>query len=182
MLEQLFGSRTRVKLLRLFVSHPDQRWYVRELTRTVHEQINSVRRELGHLEQLGFIQSTMEQRKKYYSVNQRFTLYPELKALMIKARVTLEKDLIERICRSHKVSYVSLHGYFVDDPASAIDLFIVGDIPVRQLRQLLDDFKTQFGRELRYTHMTQAEYRYRRDVTDKFLFSILNSPHIVLYS
>ena len=94
MLEQLFGSRTRVKLLRLFVSHPDQRWYVRELTRTVHEQINSVRRELGHLEQLGFIQSTMEQRKKYYSVNQRFTLYPELKALMIKARVTLEKNLI----------------------------------------------------------------------------------------
>ncbi len=182
MLEQLFGSRTRVKLLRLFVSHPDQRWFVRELTRTIHEQINSVRRELSHLEQLGLVEATLEQRKKYYTVNQRFPLYPELKALLIKARVTLEKDVIERICRSAKVQYVSLHGYFVDDPASAIDLFIVGDIPVRQLQQLLDDFKVQFGRELRYTHITQAEYRYRRDVTDKFLFSILNSPHLVLYS
>lgn len=182
MLEQLFGSRTRVKLLRLFVSHPEQRWFVRELTRKVNEQINSVRRELGHLEQLGLVQSTLEQRKKYYCVNQNFPLYPELKALLIKARVTLEKDLIERVCRSAKVQYVSLHGYFVDDATSAIDLFIVGDISVRQLQQLLDDFKGQFGRELRYTHITQSEYRYRRDVTDKFLFSILNSPHIMLYS
>lgn len=181
MLEQLFGSRTRVKLLRLFVSYPEQRWFVRELTRLVHEQINSVRRELGHLEQLGLLSSVTEQRKKYYQVNTRFTLYPELKALLIKARVTLEKDLIERLCRSAKVQFVSLHGYFVDDTASATDLFIVGDIPTRQLQQLLDDFKTQFGRELRYTHMTQAEYRYRRDVTDKFLFSILHSPHIVLF-
>ena len=55
MLESLFGSRTRVKLLRLFMSHPDQRWFVRELTRVVQEQINSVRRELDHLEHLGLI-------------------------------------------------------------------------------------------------------------------------------
>lgn len=181
MLEQLFGSRTRVKLLRLFVSHPEQRWFVRELTRLIHEQINSVRRELSHLEQLGLVRAVQEQRKKYYSVNTQFPLYPELKALLIKARVTLEKDLIERICRTAKIQFVSLHGYFVDDADSAIDLFIVGDLPVRQLQQLLDDFKLQFSRELRYTHMTIQEYRYRRDVTDKFLFSILHSPHIVLF-
>ncbi len=181
MLESLFGSRTRVKLLRLFMSHPEQRWFVRELTRTVQEQINSVRRELQHLEQLGLIRATVEQRKKYYQVNTQFTLYPELKALLIKSRVTLEKDVIERVCRAAKVQLVTLHGYFMDDTTSIIDLFIVGDISQKQLQQLLDDFKQQFGRELRYTHMSTQEYRYRRDVTDKFLFTILHSPHIVLF-
>jgi predicted transcriptional regulator len=181
MLESLFGSRTRVKLLRLFMSHPEQRWFVRELTRTVQEQINSVRRELHHLEQLGLIKATLEQRKKYYQVNTHFTLYPELKALLIKSRVTLEKDVIERVCRAAKVQLVTLHGYFMDDPSGVIDLFIVGDISQKQLQQLLDDFKHQFGRELRYTHMSTQEYKYRRDVTDKFLFTILHSPHIVLF-
>ncbi|MFA6475357.1 MAG: winged helix-turn-helix domain-containing protein [Patescibacteria group bacterium] len=181
MLESLFGSRTRVKLLRLFLSHSEQRWFVRELTRVVQEQINSVRRELGHLEQLGLITSAQEQRKKYYRVNTNFTLYPELKALFIKARVTLEKDVIEKLCRAAKVRYVSLHGYFVDDTDSVVDLFVIGDMTERQLQQLLDDFKQQFGRELRYTHMTLAEYKYRHDVTDKFLFNILHSKHIVLF-
>ena len=181
MLESLFGSRTRVKLLRLCLSNPDQRWFVRELTRLLHEQINSIRRELAHLEELGLLVSAQEQRKRYYQVNTKFTLYPELKALFIKARVTLERDLVERICRSADVTSVSLHGYFVDDPASAIDLFIVGTMKQKQLQLLLDEFKAQFGKELRYTYMSPSEYRYRQDVTDKFLFTILNSPHIVIY-
>jgi hypothetical protein len=45
MIEQLFGSKTRVKLLKLFFSNPNRSFYVREITRTIDEQINSVRRE-----------------------------------------------------------------------------------------------------------------------------------------
>ena len=56
MLEQLFGSRTRVKLLRLFLLNPEDKYYVREITRLVSEQINSVRRELSNLESLDLIE------------------------------------------------------------------------------------------------------------------------------
>ena len=46
MLEHLFGSRTRVKLLKIFLSNPDKDYFVRELTRKIKERINSARREL----------------------------------------------------------------------------------------------------------------------------------------
>lgn len=180
MLEQLFGSRTRVKLLRLFLSHPEQRWFVRELTRTIHEQINSVRRELMHLEKLGLVQSTLEQHRKYYSVNPAGSLYPELKALIVKSRFSIEKRSLERLLKHGHIDYCALLGYFVDDPASVIDVFIVGTIDKNTVQKLLDEFKEQFGQELRYTIMTPTEYRYRKDVTDKFLFTILNAQQIVL--
>lgn len=180
MLEQLFGSRTRVKLLRLFLSHPDQRWFVRELTRLINEQINSVRRELLHLEKLGLVQSTTEHHRKYYTVNPACSLYPELKALIVKSRFSVEKKSLERLIKHGHIEYFALLGYFVDDPISVIDVFIVGSIDKAAVQKLLNEFKEQFGQELRYTIMTPAEYRYRQDVTDKFLFTILNSQKIVL--
>ncbi len=178
MLDHLFGSRTRVKLLRLFLAHPNNEFYVRELTRKINEHINSVRRELNHLEKLGLLTSKEQQRKKYYIVNTSFSLYPELKNLILKSRVTLEKKFIGKLQEVGRIQYLSLMGYFVDDETSAIDLFIIGTLPKKHLKKLLEDFNKQFGRELRYTLMSPSEYAYRKDVTDKFLFTILNSPQV----
>lgn len=180
MLEQLFGSRTRVKLLRLFLSHPERRWFVRELTRTIHEQINSVRRELLNLEKIGLVQSTNEHHRKYYTVNSSANLYPELKALIVKSRFVAQKRSLERLVKHGRIEYLSLLGYFLDDAISATDVFIVGTVEKSIVQKLLNEFKEQFGQELRYTVMTPTEYRYRQEVTDKFLFTLLNSKQIVL--
>src|SRR3990167_11160821 len=55
MLEQLFGSRTRIKLLKIFLAQPTQLFFVRELTRAIGERINSVRREIANLIRLGVV-------------------------------------------------------------------------------------------------------------------------------
>src|SRR6476646_6024673 len=55
MVEQLFGSKTRVKLLSLFFNNPGRPFYVREITRKIDEQINSVRRELANLLSVGLV-------------------------------------------------------------------------------------------------------------------------------
>jgi len=55
MLEQLFGSKTRVMLLRLFLNNPEKFYFVRELTRSLETHLNSIRRELSNLESIGII-------------------------------------------------------------------------------------------------------------------------------
>src|SRR5438034_9731944 len=81
MIEQLFGSKTRVKLLQLFYSNPNRSFYVREITRKVDEQINSVRRELSNLLNIGIIVSDMSNNRLYYEVNQSYEFYRPLRAI-----------------------------------------------------------------------------------------------------
>lgn len=78
MFEQLFGSKTRVKLLQLFYSNPNRAFYVREITRKINEQINSVRRELSNLLSIGIITSDATQNRLYYEVNQEYEHYKPL--------------------------------------------------------------------------------------------------------
>jgi hypothetical protein len=182
MLEQLFGSRTRVKLLQLFLLHPTERFFVRELTRKANEHINSVRRELAHLTKIGLLTTESQDRKKFYLVKHDFILFEELKALMFKARLLSEKETITQIKDSGEVRYLSLMGYFMNDLSSATDLFIVGEIQKMSVEKLLEQFNNQFGHQLRFTLMNFNEYKYRREVTDKFLFTILQNPQIILHN
>lgn len=180
MLEQLFGSRTRVKILRLYYAHPDSSFFVRELTRKVGEQINSVRRELEKLSTMGILESESKNRKKYYKLNQDFILNSELKALFLKSRMTLERKVINQIKETGSLSYLALCGYFLDDQEAPVDLFIVGRVNKKKLNNLLEKFSETFGQELRFTSMTTDEYKYRKDITDKFLYDIINRDKVVV--
>src|SRR6188472_2116739 len=80
-IEQLFGSKTRVKLLQLFCSNPNRSFYVREITRKIDEQINSVRRELANLLSIGIISSDTNNNRLYYEVNQEYEHYKALAAM-----------------------------------------------------------------------------------------------------
>ncbi|MBI3963628.1 MAG: hypothetical protein HY341_01385 [Candidatus Kerfeldbacteria bacterium] len=180
MLEQLFSSRTRVKLLRLFLSNPDESFYVRELTRRIKERINSVRRELANLEEIGVVHSETVNRKRYYRADTSFLLYRELRALILKAQVALERSMASEIQKVGHIRYMALTGVFTNVPEAKTDLLIVGQINRRRLKALMKKFQTGFSRELNYTAMSMQEYKYRRDVTDRFLYSVLDNPKIVL--
>ncbi|MBD3251123.1 transcriptional regulator, partial [Candidatus Uhrbacteria bacterium] len=99
MLEHLFGSRTRVKLISLFLSQPDEPIFVREVTRRIDTQINAVRRELANLMQFGLITEAEDEggdekrpglKRKYYQLNAVFPLLPEVRSLMTKAQLLVE--------------------------------------------------------------------------------------------
>src|SRR3954453_10637165 len=93
MIEQLFGSKTRVKLLQLFYSNPNRSFYVREITRKIDEQINSVRRELANLLSLGIIKSDQNNNRLYYEVSQDYEFYTPLSMVFggVKSPVTPKK-------------------------------------------------------------------------------------------
>ena len=87
MIDALFGSKTRVKLLHLFLNNPGKAFYVREITRLIDEQINSVRRELSNMLEVGIITSNNTDNKLYYEVNQRYDYYVALRAIFADQKV-----------------------------------------------------------------------------------------------
>lgn len=180
MLEQLFSSRTREKLLNLFLFNQSKRFYVREITRLIGERINSVRRELANLERLGLISFEEFARRKYYYLNNDFILLTELTNLFIKARMLWEKKIAESTTKYEGIKYISLLGFFVNDPTVKTDILIIGKITKKDLATFIRDVERMTHQALRYTHFTIQEYNYRRSLTDKFLYELLESKAIVL--
>lgn len=182
-LEHIFGSRTRVKLLKLFTTDTETSFFVRELTRKIGEHMNSVRRELALLEKIGVVQSSEKERKKYYVANPDSILFPELRNLFLKADLLLEEDFAKKIRRAGRIRLILLSGFFVqEEEASPVDLLVVGFVNRKKFSRLVNAFSKYFERPIRYTLMTRKEFDYRRQVTDRFLYQILDSKNIILYN
>lgn len=182
MYDTLFGSKTRVKLLSLFLSNPGHAFFVRELTRKIEEQINSVRRELLNLKSIGLVTCVEKKGKTYYEVNTRFEFYPELKKIFGKADKNLSEEdkLASALRRSGNVQYAALMGSFVGDQTGQVDLFIVGEIDKRKLKPALSELEKEIGREANYCIMTEQEYEDRSMLFDRFLTEIMAGPKKVV--
>lgn len=180
MLEQLLSSRTRVKLLKLFFLNPDQAYFVRELVRKLGEHLNSIRREVDNLLSLELITEELVGKKRFVRVNTNHGLYPELKALLFKAQVLQQRKTLRELQQVGRIKYLALTGYFTGLDYTMTDVLIVGSVNRTKLKRVLKKFQHEFDHELSYTVMTPAEFRYRNDLTDRFLYTILESPKIVI--
>lgn len=189
MIEQLFGSKTRVKLLQLFYGNPNRSFYVREITRKIDEQINSVRRELANLLSIGIISSDNSNNKLYYEVNQRYEFYKPLAAIFGGVVMSTPEVVIEGTIKKSSNPFSSLGnvelvlytGYFTRDESSGIDILFVGDINKTQLLKFVNDLEGKEGHELRFVVMDSGELAYRRQVNDRFINLVLNSKKQVLF-
>jgi hypothetical protein len=188
MVEQLFGSKTRVKLLYLFYSNPNRSFYVREITRKIDEQINSVRRELGNLLTIGIIKSDSNDNKLYYEVNQKYEHYDPLQAIFGgKPRTKLKTPKQESVAGTpsdlQSVGNIDLAlytGQFTRDESSGIDLLIVGNVNQNKLNKYIIELERQEGKEIRYTVFSVEDYRYREQIHDRFLDILKSSKKQVL--
>lgn len=190
MIDALFGSKTRVKLLHLFLNNPGKSFYVREITRLIDEQINSVRRELSNMMDVGIVSSETHDNKLYYEVNQRYEYYVPLRAIFADEQVEAKSTTVTTSGSQHTwvgnfeqlpgVRLAVIAGVLVRGSASSVDVLIVGDVPASKLKAAIKAAEKQEGRELNYTAMPYEEFYYRLSVRDKFVTEIINGKHVVL--
>jgi hypothetical protein len=183
MVEQLFGSKTRVKLLQLFYGNPNRSFYVREITRKIDEQINSVRRELANLLSIGIISSENTNNKLYYEVNQKYEYYKPLSQIFSGAPTQSSSDEAgeeDGLKSLGNVELAVLTGQFTRDDRSGIDLLLVGDLNQTQVGKYVANLEKKEGKEIRYATMPINEFTYRRNLNDRFLVTVLESKKQVL--
>jgi hypothetical protein len=186
-IEQLFGSKTRVKLLQLFCSNPNRAFYVREITRKIDEQINSVRRELANLLSIGIIKSDTTNNRLYYEVDQDYPYFKPLAEIFGSGTMkssspdapSVEAEAQE-LKQLGKVDLALLTGQITRDERSGVDALFVGDINPTQVAKYVAELEEKEGLELRYTVMTADEFAYRQEVNDRFVALVLESKYQVL--
>ena len=190
MIDNLFGSKTRVKLLHLFMNHPGQSFYVREITRLIDEQINSVRRELSNMLEVGIITSDNSDNKLYYQVNQRYEFYTALRAIFAGEPVTAEQvgstnadgvneQHVAIINEIPSLRIAIFSGVLVKGSISPVDVLLVGNVSTPKVKSAIAMIEKLEGRELNYTVIPYDEFYYRLSVRDKFITEVLAGKHSV---
>jgi len=173
MLKNIFTSSVRIKLLKIFFRNPEQQFFVRQLTRTLNEQINSIRRELENLASIGLLSFTEENRKKFYYLNQNFIIYEELKSIFTKIDEDFT-DLLSNINSLGSVDFLLLTGSFTNQP-TPVDLLLAGEIDRAKLESLLSENYSK-DRPVRFSLLSKEDCKFRIEYNDRFILDLLENP------
>lgn len=214
MLDRLFGSTTRLKLLKHFLFNPEGRFTVPILAVKLQLQADAIKKELDNLQKFGLLESLLDYQHKekvadetefisdlnqdemetevvetefkpgrevkYFALNRQFILNEELKTLIIRAQVLYERDFIDKLMTVGNIKYLLLTGIFLNRTDTPVDLLMVGRINKVKLGKIIKDFEKELGREINFCHFETNEFIYRRNITDVFIYNILDGEKMVI--
>lgn len=98
MLNNLFSSKARVEVLKLFLFNPDNPYYQRQISALTRQPIRAVQREVEKLQNLGLLKVSHEGNRKYYKTDRNCPIFKELKSILFKSAgiaESLKKNLKE---------------------------------------------------------------------------------------
>lgn len=183
MLEELFVSKVRVKILQLFLSsQQDSLFHVREIVRRVSEEINAVRRELARMEKFGMVTSEWRANRRLYRFRKDYLFYRELLSLVTKTS-SLGGNLIKNKAKLGKIKFAFLATRFVKGISPSkddVDLLIVGNIVLPELQSVVSDEQARREQEINYSFMDEAEFKFRVRRRDPFILRVLMQPKVML--
>lgn len=149
---------------------------MRELTRDLDEQINSVRRELDNLKKMGLLKSRAKSRRKYFTVNTNHILYRDLRNLIIKATNSSE-NLIKNIAKMGTVDFLLVSGAFLKK-SGPVDLLLVGEVNREDLEKFLDTLETE--EPIKFSILTTEDFVYRVKCRDQFILDLVQDPENII--
>lgn len=177
-LENLFGSKEKTRLLRFFLQNPEQEYDSKEVMR--RNMLNKIkgRKELENLKKLKFIAERKKKGKNYYILNQDFIFYPELKNLVAKDNIYPKSRNLDKIKHLGNMKLAVVSGAFINYSKSKADMILVGDDVSRsRLKNLMSALEAELGKEIDFVLMNGEEFKYRLNMLDKFILEFLEGPH-----
>jgi hypothetical protein len=179
MLEELFGTPYRADLIKLFLNNPESTLTTKAIAKSIGSTTAKTNTELKQMVSFGLIKRIPVAKEYSWQLVPDFPLIPELRALIIKSVVLMERELSRRISQLKGVKLLVFTGVFVGQPELGTDILLVGAVDRKALQRLMGHVTKEFGHDLRFTVLSKVEYTHRREMTDKFLYEILNNQPIV---
>jgi predicted transcriptional regulator len=193
-LEKLFGSAAKVKIIKLFLFNPDSAFDNPEAAERAKVSKAVTRREISNLEKIGFIKprfysktikrqknrtmETFHKRVNGWTLDNKFPYIEAIKSFLSNINPFKHREIIDRISRAGKIQLLIISGVFIKDPDSRADLLVVGDnLKQGQLDNIIKTIESEIGKEIRYAVFETSEFKYRYSMFDKLIRDILDYPH-----
>ena len=174
----LFRSEMQLRLLGLVLLQPERTWTLQELNRALTSPLSSVHRELARAERAGLVARDTSARPHRFRVAEDEPLVAPLAALLrhtVGVEIALRAELEDR----PEVLAAVIHGPWAAasrSPGSAIDVFVVGDVELRDLRRRLRPVGEAAGRTIDIIVLAADEFRRLARVRTSFTRRVLEQP------
>lgn len=182
MLEKIFASKARLKLLQIFLCHSTEKYYQRQLEKLLGMNIRSLQLELNNLFEAGFLRKEKDGNRLYYRVNEKFPLLEELRVLVLKGTFLLDKlKILLASDKSVQVSFIygsAAKGDLLEH--SDIDLFIIGRVMPCKLHAAIKEAEKKFARTINYVVYDSKEFLKKAEEKAGFVAEVLNSSKIYI--
>jgi predicted nucleotidyltransferase len=178
MIENLISSKTRVDVLKLFLFNPENNFYQRQISLLTHQSI----REIEKLQKIGLIEKSVQGNRIYYKINKESPIFEELKSIFFKT-TGISEVLKKKLKKKSNIRIAFIYGSYAkgeENLLSDIDLFVVGDITLKELSAVLSKPKRELGRTINYALSTAEEFRKKIIRNDHFLTTLLREKKIFI--
>ncbi len=193
-LEKLFGSTAKVKIIKLFLFNPDMAFDNSQTAERAKVSKGVARKEIDNLEKIGFLKTrfytkeirrqknrsieTFRKRTNGWTLDPKFPYIEEIKSFLSNINPFKHKDIVDRISRAGKIQLLIISGIFIKNPDSRVDLLVVGDnLKQGQMDNIIGTIESEIGKEIRYAAFETSEFNYRHSMFDKLIRDILDYPH-----
>jgi hypothetical protein len=176
--DSLFGSKSRARLIRLFVVNPGIEFTVSEAAEKTLIPREDVAREMTRLSKMKLVFERSRKGKKCFVVNEEFPFYPELKSLISKLNVRAQSQVFRKLKIIGEVKLILISGLFLNYPKSKADMIlVVNNVNRTKLKHAIAHLEAEVGREIRFVLMNNEELHYRLNMLDRFFVEFLEGPH-----
>lgn len=180
MIEKLFTSTTRTRILKLLLLNPDKEFHLRELAREIGITPVYVNKELQNLKDLNLVLCSRKGNLSIFQINRGSLIFPELKNIFLKTEIFVE--IIKESVKKLKIEFAFIYGSFakgIESKESDIDLFVAGSIHEDELGRIIHKIEKRIKREVNYI-LWRVELFLRRAKKHHLLNEIAKNPVIML--
>jgi hypothetical protein len=193
-LDKLFGSQAKVRIMRLFLFNQGESFDIAEIAHRVDLDPRVARREVLVLEKIGFLRRRVyskeisrrrgrkiiisRKRTQGWNLEPKFPHIAVLQNLLIDTNLIRRKDILRKLQSCGRIKLVILAGVFIHEQESRVDMLIVGDNLKRgKIVDVIRSIETTLGKELKYASFETSDFNYRNSMYDKLIRDILDYRH-----
>jgi predicted nucleotidyltransferase len=177
----IFASPTLVDVLGIFLAHPERDYYQRELVALSGSRLSQVQRDLRRLERAGLVSASRRGNRVYYRVASGHPAFADLQRVFVKTVAVTDvlREAVEPLRGDIDVAFIygSVAGG-TELAASDIDVFVVGDAPVRSVVAGLSDAEERLGRDVNATVYPVADLLRKMADGEPFVSEVLRGPKL----
>jgi DNA-binding transcriptional ArsR family regulator len=182
MLNKILVSEVRVNILKLLLLNPNRAFHIRAIVRQVGAEINAVRRELDNLFEINLVNRRQSSNKIFYQIETSHPFFSDLLSLVAKEE-GVGAAIVKNEKRIGMVDYAVLSLAFLRGRKSTaldVDLFIVGDVDLEVIKNVVKEEESKMNKEINYSVMNMEEFMSRKRTNDPFIYRVMTQSRTML--